>query len=661
MATLEQLRSGLERAVAAEDEEAAAILRQRIADAQAEIPSAAESAALGFAAGGTFGFADEIGGAISAGLQGMPEFLGGLSEEEQASLGRAGVETGYGGARDRLREEHAEARQENPWTYGVAEFAGGAAVPGAATYKAAKMLPGAVAAASRLAPAARLAISGTASGALAGTGYSEGETAGEVAVDAAIGAGLGAAISPVAAWGIGKVGQAGQAIGGALKDALYRDPVAQASRRVGGRLRAEGLTPEEAAEQMTALGPEGRLADIGPNLADEAVEAAKRPGAGRTQAVDFVEGRQAGQQTRLAESARETIDPKWKDYHQYIDDLAEARKTQSGPLYEAAYEIPIKPTEQMVRISKTPFFQQAAKDAQENLGNELDLIGPGGVDELGNLSTRFMDQIQRSMRGKIGEAMRAGNGELVRQYSNIRRAFLREIDDQNPTFKEARGVYAGASQLDEAAKMGRDALGSTKTTAGDVRHMMRDFSEGETESFRIGLLQGIIDKVKQSGEGHNAARRLISSTRVKELLGEFFPDENAFARFIKTVDAENAMQVTRNRVMGGSPTAPLLWGAEGAPLAAEVGSFAQTAATHGILPAVAGTLKRVMGRAGNEMSDADYEEISKLLFGKFDADELKAALGRSSRERIRMVPATEGALAAPLGVATGQLGIREQQ
>lgn len=136
-------------------------------------PGVVEAAGRGLAQGGSFGFADELSGALQAGfdryLTRAGETLGGKVVanplDELAKLKRS-----YVANRDAVRREEARAKEAHPLAYGVGDVAGGMAI-GAAL------------------PVSRL--SSIAQGAAYGLGQSESESLGGDVANTLLGGALG--------------------------------------------------------------------------------------------------------------------------------------------------------------------------------------------------------------------------------------------------------------------------------------------------------------------------------------------------------------------------------------------------------------------------------------------------------------------------------------
>ena len=107
-------------------------------EVEEEAYSEAEAAALGAVQGATFGFGDELEGAVRTvprGLEMAQEALGFGGDEPQSKEGL--LET-YRSLRDAARARNISAQEQNPLSYLGGEFAGGMAIPGLGMAKAGK-------------------------------------------------------------------------------------------------------------------------------------------------------------------------------------------------------------------------------------------------------------------------------------------------------------------------------------------------------------------------------------------------------------------------------------------------------------------------------------------------------------------------------------------
>lgn len=574
---------------------------------QREKSTKVASAISGAVQGATFGWADEIFGMA----------MDALSKGDQ-----------YEQARDSYRQRDQQDRNDNPWTYGLSEVAGGMALPGGAGVSGAKALNAGVKA---VRPIGALAAAGATSGGIAGAGFSEGETTGEVAGDAALGAGLGAVLSPAIAKGSESLMRGVSNVAGGVRRKFLSSPQEQASMRVARSLQDEGLYSADAIrEKLNALGPDGRLADIGPVLQQEAVRAAKNTGPGRKLAVDFVEKRQSGQESRLQKIARETVDPKWTDYRGYVRQIDTARKEQAKEAYEAAYLQYVAPTDTLTDLSHTnDYFRTAMEKAVKGVKNKVDVsMSAEEMVSDGKVSTRLMDQVMRELKDMKESAYRAGNSELSKDIKAVRDLVKGEVFKQNPYLERAMSIHQGGREVQEAAQYGREML-TKRVRLDELTDVMEDWSESQVDSMRVGMLQGIFDKLEDASDTQNSASRVINSSRVKKLLRETFKDEGRYQKFMDAIDAENAMQSTRNKTVGGSPTYEL---AADRGLPPFGGGAVQTAGNW---------LRHFWRKLGGEEADLsqlkaeDWNELTKYLFSDVNDETLKKLVAPTLRMRVK--------------------------
>lgn len=269
-----QSRPGIGLTGTIEDREATGGLRGLITgEAPARDVSMAESAGRGVAQGSTFGFADELGAAVTRAGAETPGFskfmqtLTGLPSGVTDVLADKNIS--YTQRRDLLRNADAEAQAANPKTFLANELIGSAIVP----------VPGgaAVKGSTTLAKAASLAKTGAKVGALTGLGSSNADlTRGEFdkAIDDTVkGAAIGAVAAPVAAAALKVAGKVAGKAGQAFKTKAVKDSVDAVSQGAGlsgsntmtsAKRLAQDPKGLEAAlsESFTAGGKKVRLGEI---------------------------------------------------------------------------------------------------------------------------------------------------------------------------------------------------------------------------------------------------------------------------------------------------------------------------------------------------------------------------------------------------------------
>ncbi len=250
-----------------------------------------ESFALGMARGGTFDFADEIGGVANMAMSRLPpavrEGLGrplleqaGIAPadaEMVAKLGTARGPMGYAESRDAIRLAQSTSQQQNPVATGAGVVAGSLPAAILAPGAGATTVPGAI---------GQGAAVGAGMGALSGAGASEGDTFGQVAMDALKGSAIG-----------GVLGAAGGALqrflGGRADRAVARNEARElqsvgATAKTVGRAKARDGTIASNSDEVLALIREDkalRRAVGDPRKTVEATQEATKPLLARRDAI----------------------------------------------------------------------------------------------------------------------------------------------------------------------------------------------------------------------------------------------------------------------------------------------------------------------------------------------------------------------------------------
>lgn len=574
-------------------------------------PSRMESMIRGGLQGASFGLGDEIAGAVTAPFTGMS----------------------YEQARDVSRERNALAQTANPGTYLAGELGGGLAMPGgifASAARGAKILPTAVRA---LSVPARASIAGGGVGGLAGAGYSEADTAGGVAIDAAQGAGIGAVTAPLVPFAVRGAAAGAQGIGNAVAN-FGAGPVQKAYNAIANRLRTGGLTdPAQVRQALDTLGPEGRLMDLTPgtkNLAETLYKIPESPGAGIVE--QSVRDRMAAQYGRMREATTDALKPLWDDYNGFITMLDRERKAQAAPLYAAAEAKGFQVTETLSKLFDKPSVKEAADRAIRSMQDEADSVFTGAQSN-GTFSLKHMDQTIRELGDEIGAHVRAGRNDAARRLIGLKKALEKEIYAQVPEYQQARSVWAGSKQMEEAAKYGRDIFKGNKQ-ADDIAADIADFSQAERDSMTAGVLRGVVEKLDSVDEGGNAIRKLVNSRRVRDIIRTVLPDEESAAKFLARVDAEGEMADTFNRVTSGSRTMGGTTQSDTLGNIADAAFMSQGLGSGNVASAI-GTGARVIQRLlGKDMDPETATEAAKLLTSHLDdaklAQMLNGRIGRGS-------------------------------
>lgn len=482
--------------------------------------------------GATLGFADEIGA--------------GLSAATKWPFGDKSLGSQYDTALQDERANLSAARRDYPTLFAGGEITG-SALP---ISKIAKL----VSALKVPALLKSLGIGATAGG-LTGAGSSEGDLTNR-AGEAATGAATGAILGPVTELAAKPIINVGGKLTHAVMDRLKATPRSDAEQMLGRALQAD-LADPEAADRLARIGIGGSkldLVDVGENTVGLARGAGAKPGQFRSDAAQMLRDRQAGQQDRIVGSmAKEQTNlhanaaPTTEAFKDTFDSFLTSRSSAAKPFYEQAYAAPIDlKTEAFRNVLNRPAMRAALTDARTKLANEGGGSGSGPV--------RILDAAKRSIDDQISVARRAGQADHARVLTGIKNDLVSEIDRQVPAYSQARSTFAGEAALRDAAETGA-SLFTPNVSHDEMRRAVADMTAGELQAFRRGALRGLVGKLETTPESRNAAQKLVETTAMRDKLKLLFPNDASVARFMQTASDEAQMSYTKNKVLGGSPTA----------------------------------------------------------------------------------------------------------
>lgn len=548
MATREDLYTALRNADASGDAEGARKLAAYIQSMPAESspapgPAKSDAQMIGErspslvttgANGPLFGFGDEIAGAVTATLKGIP----GLDKGAEGTT----WSQRYKGYRDVLRGQEDAYRKENPYKAAGVQVL--TSIPTMAiTAPAAVAVKGTGIAANAL----RAGLTGGASGAIAGAGNSQGNSLSEVAIDAAKGGAIGAAaggvITPVAA-GMGSIGNTAYSAFNEGAAANYaREKIAQQFAR-------DGVTATQAANKLRALGPDATVAVSGNEAVLGALDAlAQLPGQTRTLAKSVVAQTQKGRGARMIAAADEGLNAGGKRAAATVDALVESRSKEAKPLYDALYKKGVFINDELRGIIDAANKLGAGGEAKRvATAKQRDYsLTPetkwAGLRDLDYLKQGLDDIILASKKDGVPTKVTAAVQGLKNDLVGI-------LDQETKgAYKVARDAYAGKSAVIDAVKEGRKALTQDDASIGSITAGM---SASELEGFKVGAFEALRSKLGAQA-GQTELMKLWRQDAMKEKLRAVFGDETAFLKFARGMHKEREIAKIES-VVGGSPT-----------------------------------------------------------------------------------------------------------
>lgn len=443
----------------------------------------------------------------------------------------------------RIRAQQQQFKEQNPWSAGVGELAGAVAVPGVAAAKglhaAAKAVPRAAKAITENVPRwARWGTVGAGEGALYGAGAAEEDRLAGAAEGAALAGGVGA-VAP-------KAIEVGKRILTPLWKAVSSTPKGTAEGLVREALERSNLTPDEAMAALRDMGDDAMLADLSPYLQSLMYQTQRGVSASRGDIHSALKARRGGDQASILTSAREELGVDPDNFAAFMDELDAARADKAAPFYKRAHAQSVPQTEELLGIlDRVPeaAYKELHKIARAR-GDDLDAMP----------DVEKLDYVKRGLDSLIDKAFSGGDSvskTYGRELMQVRSDLLDYVDNAVPDFAKARGIYAGASRLMDAAKFGRNVF---KADEDEIIELVRKMGDSERLAFRQGFARAIRDRVERAGETGNAVKRLINSTGTKRIIRAAFDDEEQADRFLKKLSDRLTMNETYDVALGGSQT-----------------------------------------------------------------------------------------------------------
>lgn len=383
------------------------------------------------------------------------------------------------------------------------------------------------------------AVTGGLYGGLTGAVESDGgiqDKALAAAQQGGVGFGLGA-VAPTAVTAVGKVAGGVGSLAGKVAQPFRSalTPETEAGRRINAALARDGVTdPAGRLAEMQAQGAPAVLGDVGGETTRAlARSAANLSPEGREALASATSDRFAGQGDRITELLR-GFGP--SSAGKTLDELQAAARAANRPAYGKAYMQGGRGIwdEELMGLAQAPAVQDAIRNVIKTGANKTVADGmppvrnPFTTDSAGNLTLarqadgsiatpnlQFWDYVQRELRGKAGEAARAGNKDLAGDYTNLRRAIVTRLDETVPAFKEARSGAAQAFQAEDALEAGQKFVMSNMAN-NEARVALGKMKPAERELFAEGFRSDLIAKIRETGDGRDIVKAIFGSPARRE-------------------------------------------------------------------------------------------------------------------------------------------------
>lgn len=564
------------------------------------------------AQGPLLGFADELAGIVQAPFIAKP----GESMTDAYSRGR-----------DVYRSGVEKYKQEQP--IGSAVVQGAASLPLGMVNVGKQVLP-------QIGPVLRSIGTGGLFGAVSGAG--EAETPEQIA-QKALETGATSAVLGGATEGAMKVArpvasvvksQVGRAIPESVRGLVGGSSVDLARRRVAQAMLRDGATPDQVTARMAKLGDDAILAEsAGYNTRDLLDTMATLPGRTKNYTEEMIRQRQSQRGGRIAESAQKQLSPTGARLADSVESLINKRDVDATPLYEQLKTVNIQLDNDLRQILDASKKLGAFARAEKISTGLREPFSLQNFQKATDVSMTDLDKVKRGIDDIIGSKAATNDrgeiNEFGRSVVKLKQDLLKRLDDAtidpdtgSSLYKSARNAYAGPSALISAAELGRTVLNKPAAT---IRTMVKDMSDSELESFRVGAYEGLRD-IAGTQSGQTRLLNMWKEPATQERLKEVFPSERAYREFASDIAAE-ARKKEIQSVGRGSQTAPREARMEDVGLetlkdTANLTAAAKTMDVNSLINMLSSTMKRT------SVPEPVRDEIGRILMSRATSgDEVK--------------------------------------
>lgn len=282
------------------------------------------------------------------------------------------------------------------------------------------------------------------------------------------------------------------------------------------------------------------------------------PGPGRTNAVDFLEQRQADQGRRVANALSEGFQAP-QTANRTASALTAARdaaaNTEYGAVRSSATPVDLSGTIASIDTTLRPGVNQIANPAS-NIANDSVESSLARIRSLltdGRSVTTDFSVIQRArgdLADEISKAVRAGAGNKARLLMQVKAQLDAAMESASPGFRQANQNFAQRSAAIDAIDSGRAAAlrGRTEDTIPAFRAM----PPNQQAAFRAGYVDPLIEQAQGGAFGVNKARPFTSDAfKAESAAMAPLTTGNTMSRRLAR---EQTMFETRAEATGGSKT-----------------------------------------------------------------------------------------------------------
>lgn len=320
------------------------------------------------------------------------------------------------------------------------------------------------------------------------------------------------------------------------------------------------LTPQEAATQAGKLAgriEQGRITAL-PELGNENILGLTRI-LGKTQGSnkiinEYINKKTATSAKRVGDLLNKNLSA--ESYFDTLDNTIARRKELSKPLYEQAYSEGDNALKQAMSLPSTGDVKVGRVRELVNDDRIKNAIQTARKDyginqEIPDISIQSLHGARQVVDDIIRSANREGKNNKAGSYMDLKNKINNVIYDVAPTMKIADKTFAGFSALKNAQEEGLKF--NQYRNGEEVKRAFSKLSDGEKETFKIGVKDYLMDKVSKSSE-RNPTKAIFGNQLEYGKLKAVFNNPKEFKDFAQRLSDEIRVFDVKQRIVGGSRT-----------------------------------------------------------------------------------------------------------
>lgn len=335
------------------------------------------------------------------------------------------------------------------------------------------------------------------------------------------------------------------------------NPTGAANRQVARAISESGRPTTDIAGDVTQAAAEGQpqftVADAIGNPGQRMLSSvARAPGEGRTDVVNALEQRQAGQGRRISNALQDGFGSRMTPAQ-----LEAAMTAERGAMADEAYGAvrndagPVDVRGAVNHIDANVPAEPAAPDSISGRLQRYRRMLTNGDEENPQFLSDFehVQRVRSELADEAQNARQTGQGNRARMLGQVLRELDTSLESASPGFRQANRDFAGATRNIEAIDAGRTA--ATRGRIEDTIPAFQGLSPRGQQAFRTGYVDPLIANAQGAAPGVNAARPLLNDAFQAESQA-MAPGADLMNR---RIGREATMFTTRNQALGGSRTA----------------------------------------------------------------------------------------------------------